>query len=323
MFKDICELNNRTKEARPEDFVKNSDRYYITSAPKRVSLGSIPELPADSCKEIKASEGKAVVSGNYWLDLEKNGNPLNLYCDMTTEGVLPLGWYSYRPSGSCKHIQNSGYSKGDGEYWIDPEKNGNPLKVYCDMTTDGGGWLLVSNVVIDGSSPLPLSFETSYHGISSCDNNKTFLTDSAMLELRRHLSFSQLRFHCSKQGGRTFHVATVTNSSGEAVVQYFSDQSNVQPYACGSFVTMDDDDSEMAKRCHEWGADGWATQSENSVFKIGKWGPSYGIHGRLYNHVAFVVRLYHWHLYQGQGRLECDDYNVNVSSGDFWKVFVR
>ena len=50
------------------------------------SLGSIPELPADSCKEIKASEGEAVVSGNYWLDLEKDGNPLNLYCDMTTDG---------------------------------------------------------------------------------------------------------------------------------------------------------------------------------------------------------------------------------------------
>ena len=52
--------------------------------------------------------------------------------------VLPLGWYSYRPGHSCKHIRNSGYSKGDGEYWIDPEENGNPLKVYCDMTTDGG-----------------------------------------------------------------------------------------------------------------------------------------------------------------------------------------
>ena len=49
------------------------------------SLGSIPELPADSCKEIKASEGEAVVSGNYWLDFEKNGNPLKLYCDMTTD----------------------------------------------------------------------------------------------------------------------------------------------------------------------------------------------------------------------------------------------
>ena len=48
-------------------------------------LGSIPELPADSCREIKASEGGQAVSGNYWLDLEKNGNPLKVYCDMTTD----------------------------------------------------------------------------------------------------------------------------------------------------------------------------------------------------------------------------------------------
>ena len=35
MFKDICELNNRTKEARPEDFIKDRDRYYIAKAPNR------------------------------------------------------------------------------------------------------------------------------------------------------------------------------------------------------------------------------------------------------------------------------------------------
>ena len=35
VFKDICELNNRTKEARPEDFVKDKDRYYMMKAPKR------------------------------------------------------------------------------------------------------------------------------------------------------------------------------------------------------------------------------------------------------------------------------------------------
>jgi len=51
-----------------------------------VSLGSIPELPAESCNEIKASEGEAAVSGNYWLDIERNGNPLNVYCDLTTDG---------------------------------------------------------------------------------------------------------------------------------------------------------------------------------------------------------------------------------------------
>ena len=144
------------------------------------------------------------------------------------------------------------------------------------MTTDSclisGGWLLVSNVVIGGSSTFQLSLETSYRGISSYDNNKTFLTANAMLELRTHLSFTQMRFHCSKQQRRTFHVTTVANSSGEAVVQYLSGQTNVQPDACGSFVKMDDDDSLMARRCHEWGVDGWTI---NNVFKIGKWGPSY------------------------------------------------
>ena len=35
MFQDICELNTRTKEARPDDFIKSSDRYYVTKAPYR------------------------------------------------------------------------------------------------------------------------------------------------------------------------------------------------------------------------------------------------------------------------------------------------
>ena len=49
-----------------------------------------------------------------------------------------IGLNSNQPAHSCKDIRESGDSKGDGEYWIDPEKTGNPFKVYCDMTTDGG-----------------------------------------------------------------------------------------------------------------------------------------------------------------------------------------
>ncbi|XP_020613998.1 uncharacterized protein LOC110052229 [Orbicella faveolata] len=85
IFKDICELNNRTKEARPEDFIKDKDRYYMMKAPKRVPLGSIPELPADSCAEIKASEGGQAVSSKYWLDPSRSGNSLLAHCDMQTE----------------------------------------------------------------------------------------------------------------------------------------------------------------------------------------------------------------------------------------------
>ena len=35
MFIAICELNNRTKEDKPEDFVKDKDRYYMAIDPKR------------------------------------------------------------------------------------------------------------------------------------------------------------------------------------------------------------------------------------------------------------------------------------------------
>ena len=50
-----------------------------------VPLGSIPELPADSCREIKASEGALAVSGNYWLDAARSGNSILARCDMKTE----------------------------------------------------------------------------------------------------------------------------------------------------------------------------------------------------------------------------------------------
>ncbi|KAL9961275.1 hypothetical protein ACROYT_G030184 [Oculina patagonica] len=83
----MCELNNRTKEARPEDFVPDTDRYYYRRVRKRVPLGSIPELPAESCKEIKASEGGQAVSGKYWLDSVIPGKVVLAHCDMETEDI--------------------------------------------------------------------------------------------------------------------------------------------------------------------------------------------------------------------------------------------
>ncbi len=160
-------------------------------------------------------------------------------------------------------------------------------------------------MIVD-SSPIQLSVEKSYPGISDYHNNKTFLTKNAMGELRTHLPFTQIRFHCSKRHhGRTFHVTTAANSTGEAVVQYFSGETDVQPGACGSFVRMDDDNSGLAGICHKWGTDDWKAEQ------------------RLNDHLAFVAGKYHWVLLEDGSRSNCDDRNGEVSSGDFWKVFVR
>ena len=49
-------------------------------------LGSIPELAAESCKEIKASEGQQAVSDRYWIYSALHEKAVLAYCDMETEG---------------------------------------------------------------------------------------------------------------------------------------------------------------------------------------------------------------------------------------------
>ena len=140
------------------------------------------------------------------------------------------------------------------------------------------------------------------------------LTKTAMNELRTHLSFTQLRFHCSKNNGRTFHVTTAANSTGEAVVQYFSGQTDAQPASCGSYVRMENDNSGLAGVCQKWA--------------LAKWGHAPFDEERLYDHPAWVPHSYHWALNHpgdsGQAkRWECDDHVVGVTTGDFWKIYVR
>ena len=61
-----------------------------------------------------------------------------LECENVLFSLVVMNQPAPRSFRSCKDIRDAGYAKGDGRYIIDPENNGNPLKVYCDMTTDGG-----------------------------------------------------------------------------------------------------------------------------------------------------------------------------------------
>ncbi|KAL9961263.1 hypothetical protein ACROYT_G030172 [Oculina patagonica] len=129
MVQNICEMNNLTKEARPEYFVPSRDRYYITvkdvdecilgthnciadvatcvntygayscacnsfyerdgktGCKPLVPLGSIPEVPAESCAEIEADEEGKAASGTYWLKkvAGRASESFQVYCDMMSD----------------------------------------------------------------------------------------------------------------------------------------------------------------------------------------------------------------------------------------------
>ena len=180
-----------------------------------------------------------------------------------------------------------------------------------------GGWLLVTNVVVDSSASFSgWTGVSSYHEISRYSNNKMRITKTAMNNLRTRLNFTQLRFHCRKRLARTFHVITVLNSTGEAVVRYFSGQTSTMPASCGSFQRMDDDNSQLSVTCEQWGNDG--------SHYVGKWGHHQKNQEYLmHNHAAFVAFKNHWVITKNYQL--CDDKHTagTLAPGDFWKVYVR
>ena len=183
-----------------------------------------------------------------------------------------------------------------------------------------GGWLLIFNIVFNHQANLPV--KEDYHVISNYQNNQTLLTNSALHKLRTHIHFTQLRFHCHKKNGSTFHIVTKTDEKGEAVIQYFTGQTETVPTSCGSFQKMEDDDSELAKNCSWWG-------KKNSTYRSDTW----GIVGRreLYDVPMFIGGLHHWMTSPKGDRWECDDFHdpqhsqlqAPPTQGDFWKIFIR
>ncbi|XP_067047504.1 uncharacterized protein [Acropora muricata] len=250
----LCELNNRTKEARPEDYVQDVDRVYLTRPSERgieleisaiselpresfkFSLGSIKDVPATSCLEIKASEGASAVSDNYWLDSIKPGQVTLVSCDMRTGDIdeCASGIHNCingtaictNTLGSYKCTCKSGY-RGDGLNYCIPDEcqnyqvlsnadrkvtnDDNPL--LCDNTL-GPAWFRFQG---DAGTKMPTSCISS----NQCGTHATGWLSGAHPEKHEGNVTRRVCFHWSSNCCRWSVNIQVRNCSGY-YLYYFS-----------------------------------------------------------------------------------------------------
>jgi hypothetical protein len=112
------------------------------------------------------------------------GTAIDAPIDVPPDAALPLK--------SCNAIHQVSATMPSGTYIIDPDGTGgdSPISVYCDMSTDGGGWTVVF------LAPSPNVFSTTIGYTSSTprlllDAQRALIAyrDAALLAEPRHASF--------------------------------------------------------------------------------------------------------------------------------------
>ena len=181
-----------------------------------------------------------------------------------------------------------------------------------------GGWTLVAQTLVRSSIfPTAMIRSNNLKDISSYASGKVRVNDRALLQLKRLIKFTQLRYFCHQNStGRIFHIMTKRNLAGKTAVRYLIENSQPRPPACGSFERLPDDNSILAANCNKWGNDGKCN-------KCNKWGHTKHPNAyRVYNNPIF------WegksYVSFNPESLACDGLsNASLSEGDQWQLFVR
>ncbi|KAL9987393.1 hypothetical protein ACROYT_G001687 [Oculina patagonica] len=220
------------------------------------------------------------------------------------------------PGSSCKDILISGDSEGDGEYWIDPAASGDPFTVFCDMTTDQGGWTLISRFRMNDANSLDdPPFNSDYYRVilPKYNSNFHYLVRNGFNQLKIDMGFTQIRFYCfKKKRGRVFHIMTNKDTKGANVVKFFTDSDTV-PEACGSFTSFPDDNSTLANNCGSWGSP-----------TTNRWGHEGFLNDKRIYSRPLLWEDKHYYAIKGNPPTCDDDLNIlGMTLGDTWKIFVR
>ncbi len=212
-------------------------------------------VPADPIEACEQPEGYAENSADC-DDSDPEIRP-------DTNGQCPLG-------SSCSSILAAGRGSGDGVYLVDPDgldSGFDPFEVYCDMTTDGGGWIVFQRRV-DGSIDFYRGWSDYLAGFGSLEGE--FWLGNEKIHLLTSTVASTLRVDMTRYTGdvyyATYGIFSVDAASNDYMLhvdQYAGtapdcvDLSGMGEHNGMGFTTFDRDNDQWSGNCAQAYKGGW------------------------------------------------------------------
>ncbi|XP_065839451.1 uncharacterized protein [Oscarella lobularis] len=225
-------------------------------------------------------------------DVEREYETKDHLCSDLCADFVAVGTEN-KPADSCKTLPSRTQS---GVYWIRPSEVTKPFKAFCDMETDGGGWMLLYAYKHKSGEKnvLKLSLPTDPDGYSHQHMNALGISSSWAKELR---------FYCTtSHHTRVVHFKT-SNSNIIKTSYDGKRHHNVQDWT-REFTQLDGHSANLPAATNNVG---YTRQTVPGFTDVPFW----------------KANAYHWAIAPSFNRFECDDYPNNPNYDTVHRVWVR